>query len=182
MPDAIAERIEMIDSRTFGIGVDSANRIEVMLGLCIGQPSEVFWPVLIDTFNMCDDTWAWKGVLLGMLRAQATRPPIEATSWPLRIWRGCSRPRVRGLSWTTDQAIAGRFAHGHRMIRVPDPVVAEATVDRSSVFVEINGRKEQEVLIDPRGLADLVVRKVTTLPPWAASNALSPEADLLEPT
>jgi hypothetical protein len=42
---------------------------------------------------------------------------------------------------------------------VPDPVVAEAVVEREAVFAVLNERKESELLIDPRRLRKLVVQK-----------------------
>ena len=72
---------------------------------------------------------------------------------------GCSRPRVRGVSWTMDRKVAERFARGRRFIPVPDPVVAEAVVEREAVFAVLNERKESELLIDPRRLRKLVVQE-----------------------
>jgi hypothetical protein len=42
---------------------------------------------------------------------------------------------------------------------VPDPVVAEAVVEREAVFAVLHSRNESELLIDPRRLRKLTVHK-----------------------
>ena len=66
--------------------------------------------------------------------------------------RGCSRPRVRGVSWTTDRAVAKTFARGHRGIRLPEPVVATAMVPKAAIFATFTERNESEIVLDPRRL------------------------------
>jgi hypothetical protein len=173
LPNDIEERITKIDLAC--MGVSSGDRPEVLLGLCITQPSEVFWPVVRMRWSTCEDTWAWREVALGMLRShQATRP--EVTPGVRRIWRGCSRSRVLGLSWTTDRAVATGFAAGHR-VPVPNPVVAEATIDERGVFVAIDDRKEAEVVIDPEHLHDLIVHDLPVLLAIIASPGLASAQD-----
>jgi hypothetical protein len=46
----------------------------------------------------------------------------------VQVFRSRSRPRVRGIAWTTDRIIAEGFARGHRGIRVPDPILASAII------------------------------------------------------
>jgi hypothetical protein len=58
-----------------------------------------------------------------------------------------------------DPMVAEGFARGHRIIPVPDPVVAEAVVEREAGFAVVKGRNESELLIDLRRLCKLVVRK-----------------------
>jgi hypothetical protein len=156
-----AERIAKIKQVVFGPGVNSDTRLDHLMGLIWNQPADVFWPALADTWPMCDDTWWLRRDLLTLMSRQQTRPPIAGLSFPLTIYRGGTRSRVRGLSWTTSRAVAEKFAHGHRGIRVPDPVIAEAVVEQAAVFLAIDGRNESEVLIDPRRLRKLKVHAYT---------------------
>jgi hypothetical protein len=152
----LTERIQAIVWKgAYGPDTDSTTRLEAILGLCHGQPPEVFWPAFTEAWTGCDDTWWWRVVLLDIMRSQATRHKV--TPGMRQIWRGCSRARVRGISWTTDRTVAERFARGHRGIRVPNSVVAEAYVDETAVFAEIDGRSEHERLVDPRRLRRLVI-------------------------
>jgi hypothetical protein len=156
--EPVAEHIRrIVGEGAFGPHINSTRRLEVVLGLCIGQPPEVFWPVLAEAWSSRDDTWMWQGIQLDMMRSQATRPPLPQDEY--RIWRGCSRSRMRGISWTTDRAVAEGFARGHRGICVPDSVVVEAQIDRSAVFIAVDTRNEQELLVDPRRLRRMVLHK-----------------------
>jgi hypothetical protein len=153
-----AKQLERIQGALFGPGVDSHTRCGAMVRLLVGRAPEVFWPALRDVWPMCDDTWKWKNFLLDLMLSQEIRPNLEPMKRPMRIYRGCTRARVRGLSWTTDRAVAAKFARGHRRIRVLDPIIAEAVVEREAVFIVLHERNEGEVLIDPRRLRKLVVR------------------------
>jgi hypothetical protein len=69
----------------------------------------------------------------------------------ITVYRGASRSRIDGaISWTTDIEVAQRFAHGHRGIAVPDPVVATGTINKFDVFLATNERQESEILGLPR--------------------------------
>jgi hypothetical protein len=131
--------------------------LPALLRLIGNRPPEVFWAALTDTWDRCDDTWWLKAWLLDLMRDQQARPYIEPLQWPMRIYRGCSRPRVRGVSWTMDREVAEGFARGHRGVPVPNPVIAEAVVEREAVFAVLYERGESELLIDPRRLRKLVV-------------------------
>jgi hypothetical protein len=128
----VAEQLKRIRDQVFGRGIDSHTRLQALLRLIHDRPPEVFWGALINTWDMCDDTWWAKPFLLDLMRIQEARPYIEPLEWPVRIYRGCSRPRVRGVSWTMDRKVAEGFARGHRGIRVPDAVVAEWSARRYS--------------------------------------------------
>ena len=73
----------------------------------------------------------------------------------VEVFRGCSRPRVRGVSWTTDRDVAAGFAQGHRSILVPDPVIVSAVIPKGAVFIVGTDRQESEVILDPRQLREL---------------------------
>jgi hypothetical protein len=155
-----AKQLERIQGALFGPDVDSHTRCGAMVRLLVGRAPEVFWPALRDVWPTCDDTWKWKNFLLDLMLTQEIRPPnLERMKWPMRIYRGCTRARVRGLSWSTDRKVAEKYARGHRRIRVPDPVIAEAVVEREAVFIALqHERNESELLVDPRRLRKLIVR------------------------
>jgi hypothetical protein len=107
-----AEQLQRISDQVFGPGVDSHTRLEALILLIYYRSPEVFWAALTDTWDMCDDTWGYTRALLRLMRAQKARPYIPPLSWPVRIFRGCSRPRVRGVSWTMDRKVAEEVCSG----------------------------------------------------------------------
>jgi hypothetical protein len=69
----------------------------------------------------------------------------------LVVYRGCQRKRYEpGLAWTRSPAIAAWFAH-----RLGDGYVLEALVPREGVLAVLLGRGEEEVVVEPRFLADV---------------------------
>jgi hypothetical protein len=133
-----------------------------------GVDTETFWRVFNECWNICDDTWLirtwWSDVLRYHSRvAPARRFMVRSEDKALfdclpariEIFRGCNVNRVRGLSWTTKRKIAEGFAHGHRGIRVEEPVVATAIIPREAVFTAIDNREESELVVNPRRLAKL---------------------------
>jgi hypothetical protein len=146
---------------------DSHDRIDTLIR-CIGRANEgTFWTVFNDWFCGCDNTWSAQGRLLSMLRRRHPAgcnylsPEARAfhDTFPERVqvYRGCHVSRVRGLSWTTNQAVAKGFAHGHRGMRVPDAVVVTASIPNDRIFTVFVDRQESEVLVDP---AHLVIEDV----------------------
>jgi hypothetical protein len=86
---------------------------------------------------------------------------FETLPLRVRVFRGCSRPRVRGVSWAIDRAVAEGFARGHRGIRVPDPVVASAVIPKEYIFFATNDRSEQEVVLNPCRLRRVTIELYT---------------------
>lgn len=151
----------------FGQGVDSTNRVRVMIDLMrrVSSPA-VFWRIFILGWSECDDTWSESLVLLRILHEHGSGAQFlqgEARSFYeglpdlVPIFRGCSRQRLRGLSWTTNLEIAEGFARGHRNIRVPDPIVATAKIPKEAIFAVCVERGESELVINPRRLRTLTV-------------------------
>jgi hypothetical protein len=151
----------------FGLGINSANRLEALLRLVERQPSRVFWPAFIEGWPNCDATWLCQRELLKLLRAHHAEDPgpgylpgdcrefFDGLPDPVEVFRGCSRPRIQGASWTTNRAVAEGFARGHRGIRVPDPVIASAVIPKEVIFAAFTDRQESEIVLDPRRLAKL---------------------------
>ena len=173
MPNAwdrpVDDPVRVVLERLFGPGIGSSNRLERMLVALVNQPPEVAWPVFFEMWPSCDDTWRLRRELLLFLRplhqrspgvahlADAERAFLDGLHDPVRVFRGCSRSRARGVSWSTDRATAEQFARGHRSIPVPDPVVAEADVPKTAIFSVMLDRGECEVVLDPRRLRHLVL-------------------------
>lgn len=151
-----------------GVGVSSSNRLATMCQQLAGAETDVFWPVFQENWGGCDTTWNYRSQVLALLRRHA-QIPLEHLSeddqYVLRnlpplvtIYRGCSRDRVRGLSWTTNRAVAVEFAEGHRGIRVPLAVVATAVLPRVKVFTVFSERSEDELLVDPDALRIVAIK------------------------
>jgi hypothetical protein len=164
-------RVEQIGS--YLLLFDSQDRIEALWHAVFDEPVEIFWPVFIEWWNACDDTWRWRSILLDTLKYRTTQGAATnflsaenkafSDSLPGRfpVFRGSSRARVRGLAWTTDHTVTEGFAHGHRMIPVPDPVVSSAQIDKTAVFFVSVDRGESEVVLNPRRLRRLRVEPYT---------------------
>jgi hypothetical protein len=71
------------------------------------------------------------------------------------VFRGCSKERILGVSWTTDVAVAQEFARGHRGMSPPNPVVAQARIPNSEIFTVVVHREESEIVLNPSELIDL---------------------------
>jgi hypothetical protein len=154
------EKVAVI--REYMLLLGSHERIAAMMPLIEHEPAEVFWPVFLDCWSDCDNTWEWNEQLVETLhrvgpcncyREQAEDGGAFFDSLPeqITVYRGGSRARIDGaISWTTSIDIAEGFARGHRFIRVPDPVVATGTINKSAVFLATNDRNESEVLCLPR--------------------------------
>jgi hypothetical protein len=157
--------IEAISAR---LGYCSSHeRLTVMLTRLGGASREIFWPVFCDYWSTCDATWWLQAPLLNILRTHAPailsateQKVFDALPERVRVFRGSSRERVAGLSWSTERRVAERFAHGHRGIPVPDPIVATGIIAKTDIFITNADRNEHEVLLDPDRLQGLLVE------PW----------------
>jgi hypothetical protein len=157
--------IEAITSRSFTC--NSHERLMTMLATMGREgppPREIFWPVFCDCWSRCDDTWYLQPYLIPALRNHAPailsedeQKIFDALPDRVRVYRGCSRERINGASWTTDRSVAENFARGHRMIPVPDPVVATGIIAKVDIFMTHSRRNEDEVLLDPDRLQELSV-------------------------
>jgi len=147
--------------------VSSAERAEVMLALTRRRASNVFWPVFFHNWPMCDDTWYLRDDLLRQLQrfedeecglqflSPEARAAYDALPDSVRVFRGCSHERVLNVSWTTDRQVAAGFAHGHRGIPVPDPVIATGIVPKSAIYGVCINRGEFDVVLDPHCVVEL---------------------------
>ena len=85
--------------------------------------------------------------------------PREGIPPRVTVYRGQSKDSPLGLSWTTSRAVAESFAHGHRGIRTPNPVIYSLEVTRKQIAFLCDDREESEVVLFniPRNKAKLQV-------------------------
>jgi len=129
--------------------------------------------LFLEWWNACDDPWAWRSCLAGVLRAalrdvclrdllQAPeRAWFDALDPVILVYRGCEAGRERGLSWTTDVEVAKHCARGQR-VKNMRPTLVSAHIPKVHVLGVFLSRKESEVVVDPRRL-----RRLTALEPPA---------------
>jgi hypothetical protein len=72
------------------------------------------------------------------------------------VYRGCERGRERGLHWTTDRAVAEKFAGGRRCIN-PHPTLVQALIPKRHILAVFVNREENEIVVDPRRLRKLLI-------------------------
>jgi hypothetical protein len=148
----------------------SEYRAHALLYMTAFQPPEIFWPVFLNCWSGCDDTWCLRKDLLLLFERYSEQVPAlrfadsedrafyESLPEKIVVYRGTSRSRVRGLSWTIDGKIAEGFAHGHRGMRLPDGVVCSAKIDKETgIFFVSVSRQESETVLNPRRLSRLRV-------------------------
>lgn len=139
-------------------------RIAALLSLIKSEPAAVFWPAFIDNWSDCDKG-STNQLLLSVLWRVGPCPPsyYQKYDWDrgeffrslpdeVTVYRGASRERIAGLSWTTNPVVAWLFARGPRGSRVPDPVVATGTVDKANILWATDRRNEREILGEPRDI------------------------------
>lgn len=159
-PDPATRRAQLIDV-LFLVG--SFDRLDVMQLVLNQEPPEVFWPVFLQMWSVCDHPWIYQRWLKDVLAAAHKAEPSYGYADPddkafydalpdrVPVYRGTSRQRLRGISWTTDIAVAAGFACGKRGPAV-NPAVARAEVDKAEVLAVMTDRKESEVIINPHRL------------------------------
>lgn len=88
---------------------------------------------------------------------QLVGPPTE----PITVYRGCTPEGRKGMSWTSDLAIARRFAHGQLRGRPLGHVYAlDITPDKLLGYIHETGRNESEYVIDMTLVLDGQIRLV----------------------
>lgn len=153
--------LEQNVTRLWGPGIESSNRLKQMLDEVDCLPTEAFWRIFQEVWPTCDGTWAQQEALLDLLRfhwpfdaylGKADRGFYESLPDVISVFRGCSRDRLFGLSWSTDWTVAETFARGHRGIYVPNPIIAEAKISKAWILAVSTARGEGEILVDPDAL------------------------------
>lgn len=80
--------------------------------------------------------------------------PTSAPTEPLTLFRGATEAGREGMSWTSDRAVAERFATGVPM-RALGQVLA-ATVPPHALLVNLNSREEAEWVAHPDYLGEIL--------------------------
>ena len=138
-------------------------RLPGLMPLLKMLPGKFFWRAMDAVWWECYDTWPHQPSLLRLLNRHAATSEArqDDRKKSLTIYRGCSRRRVRGLSWTTNCNIAAQFANGHLGIPVPHPVIASAVIHRRDVLAYIWSpvNDEHEVIVNPKRLRSVEISK-----------------------
>ena len=75
------------------------------------------------------------------------------------VYRGQDADAPVGLSWTTDRAVAEKFARGHRGLWNERPTVLTGEVCKRDVAAFYTGRKESEVVAFGPGAVEIMQRE-----------------------
>jgi hypothetical protein len=145
----------------------SHERGEIMMNCIMEAPSEIFWPVVIDNWCACDNSWHVAGVLAALMRIHGGKDrrkwmsPEQRKIYDelpdlVKVWRGTARSRVRSIAWSTRREAAVGFATGMRGGPFADPVIAQAFIPKDAIFWVGDG-SEAEIVLDPRRLRKLTV-------------------------
>lgn len=145
----------------------TGSRVKHLIDALEEAPTDLFWPVFLNTWPNCGGTWPYQPKLLDMLRHHADQERAINYMHPAAIeffdalppvvtaFRGCDRDRVLGLPWSISQGIAKQFADDHL-----HPVLATAKIGRRAIFAVSGDRLEFEIIVDPKYLRKLKLRAV----------------------
>jgi hypothetical protein len=138
-------------------------RIAALLALTRSESPQVFWPTFTNNWCGCDKGSTNKLLPEVLQRVGPAPASCYQQDWDkgnffqslpdqITVYRGASRQRIGGLSWTTSKIVAWGFAYGHRGIRVLDPVIATATINKTNILWATDQLSEREVLGVPRDI------------------------------
>lgn len=148
-------------------------RIHQLWQLVPGEPTDVFWPVVLSNWQISNASRALESVILETFRQRATESPaskfmsaadcefFERLANPVPVFRGCSKRNIRGMAWTTDKGVAEFFAREGRFSRPYNPVIASAVVEKAQVFFILTDREESRVILDPYRVKRLRLEPIT---------------------
>jgi hypothetical protein len=99
-------------------------RVKNLVDVLEEAPTNLFWPVFLNTWPNCRQTWPFQKKLLGMLRHHRDHEPAINYMHPAAneffsllpptviVFRGCTAGCSRGIAWTTNQNIAKQVKSG----------------------------------------------------------------------
>jgi hypothetical protein len=140
----------------FGPGVDSFNRIEVVLRNRSVMPALDWFQQLGEAWPSCDGLWRYK-VLLRAVLSGAAPEELGAMMTPeelsaraalperVEVWRGCYSINRTGLSWTLGQEVAAKIVTLNRYRWSGIPILRRGTVRRDKLVLKLD-RQEYEVI------------------------------------
>lgn len=138
----------------------SEQRLERLIRAVADQPPKVFWPVWLGDWSNIDFTAEYHHLLPWLFKSKGSALPylsLEAKGRydelpeVVTVYRGCDKRLIRGVSWSTDGAVAGYFATGGRYGRPREPVIVTGIVKKRSrnYFYCCEGSYETEIVCSP---------------------------------
>ena len=140
-----------------GPGVSSTNRADVIADIleAFALPSSHQWAAFHEGWTMCDavtpeqverifSCFTFDTLGTAHLAAEE-RAFFDGLPEVVEVFRGASPDRKRGYAWTTDEAVAGRFAKGHRGIPVRNGTIYRATIEKARIWTVFTDRGEAEI-------------------------------------
>lgn len=94
------------------------------------------------------DTWRW---LFDVAGFTIDGKPEPRPTTPIVLWRGSVPERRTDWSWSTDRAVAEKYAFGSMNYR-PIGRLYTVTAPTHALLCANNGRDEAEIVVDTRGL------------------------------
>ncbi|WP_329064920.1 hypothetical protein [Amycolatopsis sp. NBC_01480] len=137
---------------------------------------QFYWADLLDTPEVCalvadhawsapdfpenhDTPWCELFSSAGFARdGVITDPPAE----PMTLFRGCTSEGRFGMAWTGTRSVAEKFASGELLGRPDKGLVYTAVVEPWRILAHLNGRNEDEFVIDTDGLEPTAVAPLAT--------------------
>jgi hypothetical protein len=143
---------------------DSYKRTERLVMVMMAAPARRRLSIFLEWGHMCDAPWPYRSILadllrrarveveLGTLLEPAARTWFDTLPPMIAVYRGCQRGYERGLSWTTDRAVAEGFAQGKRCIN-SEPTLVTALIPKQHIFAVFLDRDESPGRAAPAELA-----------------------------
>ena len=154
------------------------NRLSSFLKIEPRLTAPAFWRMLAEVWMLSETisarqrTWLRlfesKRANRELLMTKAERTKLAALPDRLTIWCGCGHAAGRrGMSWTLREKIARQFAEyacgTRRRCLAPNlagtqPTIVKATCFKSNVLAYFSGRKEAEIVIDPKNTFSIEIK------------------------
>lgn len=140
-------------------------RAEALALVADSMSDSDYWKTLAwvwtDSENIDEQPYLWE-TLLGAERGGRNQmmdddeqTALAAFPDQFDVYQGHTDDRNDGWSWTVDIDVALFFAHRYASVRKKQPVITRGTAERDAVIAYLNGRGEQEILINPAELTNL---------------------------
>jgi hypothetical protein len=132
------------------------HRLNAFLDCAKEIPAPLYWELLRDIWVDSENIWQHKNdwlLLLGVdnnkkdtlssFMFEEERAALSLLPDVVEIYRGCQDHNMNGLSWTTDQSVAQKFAGRWRR----KGMVLQRTVKKSDIFAYLVDGGENEVIL-----------------------------------
>lgn len=159
-----------LDEETYsivGMGVDSTNKAPIMMKLYEGGYD--FIKLIQANWVSCDDFGELTSDLINAFEESGMKAIhhmddrnadwFHALSDDIKIYRGCGLGEGEyGLSWTTEERVAKKFALNHRFYRYKEPVILCGYIKKEDVYYATNARNEFEIICNAENITNLEVK------------------------